>query len=86
MPNEIMFILDTNNYRVLKWQVGDPLGYIVAGGQGSCTTLNCIGTSYALFVDNQYNIYVSENSNNRVTIWRMTNTSYGQLVITIFEV
>ncbi|CAF2697913.1 unnamed protein product [Rotaria sp. Silwood2] len=78
--NQTMFILDTNNYRVLKWQVGNPFGYIVAGGQGLCSTFNCIGTSNSLFVDNQYNTYVSESSNNRVTIWQVTNTSVGQLV------
>ncbi|CAF4729948.1 unnamed protein product [Rotaria sp. Silwood1] len=79
-PNQTMFILDTNNYRVLKWQVGDPFGTVVAGCQSLSASFSCIGTSYALFIDNQYNTYVSENSNHRVTIWRVTNTSGGQLV------
>ncbi|CAF1116879.1 unnamed protein product [Rotaria sordida] len=78
--NQTMFILDTNNYRVLKWTVGDTFGLVVAGGQGSCSTFNCIATSYALFVDNQYNTYVSESGNHRVTMWLTTNTSGGQLV------
>lgn len=82
-PNETMFILDTNNYRVLRWQVGDPIGFVVAGGQGLGSLLTQIGTSYSLFVDSQYNVYVSESSNHRITIWRVTNTSFGQLVIII---
>lgn len=74
-----MFIMDTSNYRVLKWQVGDPLGYIVAGGT-SGTTLDRLGTCYSIFVDSQYNIYISDNSNHRVALWRVTNTTSGILV------
>ncbi len=79
-----MFIMDTDNYRVLKWQAGEPLGYVVAGGRGAGSTYDRLGTCYALFVDNQYNVYVSDNS-NRVTIWRVTNSSYSQLVRRILK-
>jgi hypothetical protein len=75
-----MYILDTSNYRVLKWTVGDPLGYIIVGGNGNGAAFTQIGTSYAIFVDNQFNIYVSESSNNRVTKWLVTNTTAGILV------
>ncbi len=79
-PNGTMYILDTSNYRVLKWTVGDPLGYIIVGGNGNGAAFTQIGTSYAIFVDNQFNIYVSESSNNRVTKWLVTNTTAGILV------
>ncbi len=75
-----MFILDTSNYRVLKWQLGDPLGYIVAGGNSAGALFNQISTSYSMFIDNQLNIYVSDAGNNRVTQWLSTNTSSGILV------
>ena len=78
-----MYILDTNNYRVLKWQSGDPLGYIVAGGNGNGGGFNQISTSYAFFVDAQFNIYISDSSNCRVTKWSVTNTTAGVLVISI---
>ncbi|CAF4346002.1 unnamed protein product, partial [Rotaria magnacalcarata] len=64
-----MFILDTTNYRVLQWQAGEPMGYIVVGGNGNGAALTQIGVSYELFVDDQYNIYISESSNNRITKW-----------------
>jgi sugar lactone lactonase YvrE len=79
--NDTMYILDTSNNRVLKWAVGDPLGYIVAGGNGAGTAFNQIGTCYAMFVDNQNNIYVSDSSNNRVTKWLSTSTTTGLLVM-----
>ncbi|CAF4993534.1 unnamed protein product, partial [Rotaria sp. Silwood1] len=78
--NRTMFILDTSNYRILKWQLGDPMGYIIAGGNGNGGGFNQIGVSYAMFVDGQYNIYISEYSNNRITKWSMSNTTYGTLV------
>ena len=75
-----MYILDSNNYRVLKWPVGDGFGTVVVNGRGSGTTLDKIGLSYAMFVDNQNNIYVSEYGNHRVTKWIAGNNTIGQLV------
>jgi hypothetical protein len=80
-PNQTMFILDRDNYRVLKWQVGDTLGYVIAGGRGAGALFTQITTSYGLFVDTRYNVYVSEYSNYRVTLWSAGNTTAGRLVI-----
>ncbi|CAF3026954.1 unnamed protein product, partial [Rotaria sp. Silwood2] len=46
----------------------------------SGTTLNKIGTSYAIYVDDQSNIYISEYSNHRVTLWFNGNTTAGTIV------
>ena len=78
--NRVMYILDTSNYRVLRWRVGEPLGYVVAGGHSAGSGLDRISTSYGMFVDNQYNIYISDNGNNRVSKWFSTNTTAGILV------
>ncbi|CAF3803800.1 unnamed protein product [Rotaria magnacalcarata] len=78
--NGTMFILDTSNYRVLQWQTGEPMGYVMAGGNGNGAALTQIGVSYALFVDVQYNIYISESSNNRITKWSPSNSTVGALV------
>lgn len=77
---DTMFILDTSNYRVLKWQLGDQLGSVVVNGRGSGSTFDKIGTSYGMCFDNQNNIYISENSNHRVTLWSLSNNTVGQLV------
>ncbi|CAF5095304.1 unnamed protein product, partial [Rotaria sp. Silwood1] len=52
----------------------------VAGGHGTGTTLDKIGTSYAIYLDDQSNIYISEYSNHRVTIWLNGNTTAGSIV------
>ncbi len=82
--NDNMYILDSSNYRVLKWKLGDKLGSIVVNGRGSGTTLDKIGVSYAMCFDNQNNVFVSEYGNHRVTKWLITNNTVGQLVNFIF--
>ena len=79
--NGTMFILDTNNYRVLRWQVGDPLSFVVAGGNGYGSTLDRLGTAYGFFVDNQFNVYISDSTFDRVVVWRVTNMTAGQIVM-----
>ena len=78
--NSTMFILDTWNHRVLQWSPGEPMGTIVAGGQGNGAGFHQIGTSYQLFVDDQLNVYVSESTNHRITRWSPRNTTAGLLV------
>ncbi len=75
-----MYIVDSYNYRVLKWTSGDPLGYVVAGGNGNGAAFTQMGMSYGIYVDSQLNIYVSEYGNNRVTKWSNGNTTAGVLV------
>ena len=81
--HDTMFILDSSNYRVLKWQLGDQLGSVVVNGRGSGSTLDKIGTSYAMCFDNQNFIYISEYGNHRVTKWPLSNNTLGQLVKSI---
>ena len=78
--NATLFILDSLNYRVMKYLPGQPLGFAVAGNRGTGTTLDKIGTSYAIDLDDQWNIYISEYSNHRVTMWFNGNTTAGIIV------
>jgi hypothetical protein len=78
-----MYILDYINYRVVKWLPGQPLGFSVAGNHGSGSTPDKIGASYGLYLDNQGNIYISEYSNHRVSMWYNGNTTAGVVVSTI---
>ena len=82
-PNRVMFILDTSNFRVVRWNFGEPRGHLVLGGNGNGAGLNQMGWSYGMFVDPQYNIYISDNSNHRVTLWLSTNRSFSILVISL---
>ena len=78
--NGTMFILDTSNYRILRWQIGEPLGYVVAGGRGNGGGFTQIGATYGMFIDNQQNIYLSEQTNHRATLWYQGNNTASVLV------
>ncbi len=80
--NHTLFILDSKNYRVQRWYYGEPLGFTVAGGHGQGTTLDKISMSYGLYVDDEYNVYVSECDNNRITLWMSKNMTTGRIVRT----
>lgn len=75
-----MYILDSSNCRVLQWTPGDPMGFPVAGDNGCGGSLTQLDVSYSMFVDSQYNMYISESSNHRVTLWTAANTTAGTLV------
>ena len=64
-----MYIMDMYNYRVLKVLPGEPLGSVVAGGQGSGSSLTQLGACYGVAIDSQSNVYVSDYSYHRVTKW-----------------
>ena len=78
--NGTMFISDNYNFRVLRWDVGDQLGYVIAGGRGLSSAFTNMGYSGALFVDQFYNVYVSEQNYHRITLWSNGNTTAGRLV------
>lgn len=76
--NEIIFLVDSLNYRVQKWN--NSLVTIVAGGHGAGSTLDKILTTNGLYVDSNFNIYVSDTGNHRVSFWAAGNNSVGLIV------
>lgn len=72
--NKTLYIYDSLNYRVQMWRSGEPIGSTVAGGRGSGTTLNKTSSGNGLYVDDQSRIYISENTNHRVTRWDDTTS------------
>lgn len=80
-----MFIIDRSNFRVLKWQTGDTLGYVVAGGNGNGAAFTQIGVAYGIHVDDNYNVYISDQSNHRVTKWTNGTDSISALVIIFYS-
>ncbi|CAF4626181.1 unnamed protein product, partial [Rotaria socialis] len=79
-PDDIMYIADNGNNRILKWRMGEPHGIIVAGGFGPGSAPNQISTCYGIYVDAQSNIYVSDYGNHRVVIWSAGNATSGRRV------
>lgn len=83
--NNVIYVLDSLNYRVQQWSLGQAMGVTVAGGRGQGAAYNQISTSYALHVDAQSNVYISDCGNNRIHFWAFGNTTAGRMVCVIRE-
>ncbi|CAF3038241.1 unnamed protein product, partial [Rotaria sp. Silwood2] len=70
-----LYISDSQNHEVRRYQLGDMNGTIVAGGNGKGTGLDQLNLPTYIFVDQQQAVYVSERHNHRVTKWNKGATA-----------
>ncbi|CAF3014835.1 unnamed protein product [Rotaria sp. Silwood2] len=63
-----VYVSDSGNQRVMKWEQGGKQGTVVAGGQGgdSLTELYC---PRGIVVDQLETVYVADELNNRIMRW-----------------
>ncbi len=64
-----LYISDTTEHEVRRYQIGDKKGVIVAGGNGNGSDNNKLNFPTYLFVDRQQSVYVSDYENHRVMKW-----------------
>ncbi|CAF1471716.1 unnamed protein product, partial [Rotaria sordida] len=64
-----LYISDTDEHEVRRYQIGDKNGAIVAGGNGEGDDLNQLNTPRCVFVNQQQTVYVSDKGNHRVMKW-----------------
>lgn len=76
--NGAMYIVDTENCRVVKWIVGSTAGIVVAGqssGQPGNTSTDLFSPSN-LAIDQNNTLYITDTLNHRVQMWS-NGASYG---------
>ncbi|CAF2261171.1 unnamed protein product, partial [Rotaria magnacalcarata] len=64
-----IYVSDYVKQEVRRYQLGEKIGTLVAGGNGIGDGVNQFNYSRYLFVDRQQNVYVSDNNNHRVMKW-----------------
>ncbi|CAF3334844.1 unnamed protein product [Rotaria socialis] len=64
-----LYVSDVEKHEVMRYQLGDKNGTLVAGGNGRGNGRNQLKSPTYLFVDRQQNVYVSDNGNHRVMKW-----------------
>ncbi|CAF4076790.1 unnamed protein product [Rotaria sordida] len=78
LPNDVsldssntLYIADSGNNRIQKWLAGANIGATVAGQANGTegTAANQLNDPQGVVVDSSGNVYVAENSNNRVQFW-----------------
>ncbi|CAF4649772.1 unnamed protein product, partial [Rotaria magnacalcarata] len=64
-----LYVSDYAKHEVRRYQSGDNIGTLVAGGNGNGGGLNQLNVPEYLFVDRDHSVYVSDNYNHRVMKW-----------------
>jgi hypothetical protein len=78
--NDAIYIADSLNHRIVKWDAGAKQGHLVAGGTGKGNQTDQLHYVTALFVDNQENVYIADNHNHRIQKWSK-NSKSGETVM-----
>ena len=76
-----IYVADTNNDRIMKWDIGALEGYIVAGGQGRGDAPNQLSYPLDVIVDPNGTMYIVDSYNERVQQWSQ-NATDGYAILT----
>ena len=66
---QTLYVSDSDNHRVMKWNKGGKEGTVVAGGQDKGKLATQLSFPYRPIVDTMGTLYVTEGVDNRVTRW-----------------
>ena len=67
VTNTSLYVIDMSNYRVKKLSLN---------GSNPSTLLNFSGSPYYFYIDQDENIYLSDQSSHRVVLYRSNSTNY----------
>ena len=79
-----VYISDSSNNRVMKWDKDASEGKVVAGSQGKGYNLNQLTCPQGLFVDAKDNIYIADRGIKRVMRWSK-GAKEGTVIMGIFR-
>jgi hypothetical protein len=74
-----IYVGNSNNYSIEKWELGATSGVVVAGGNGYGANANQLYSVNNFFVDKNGNIFVADGMNNRIQKW-IPNATTGNTV------
>ncbi len=72
-----LYVADTDNHRIQKFLHGSLTngGITIAGGNGKGNGSNQLSMPRAIYVDKTENIYIADDDNNRIQLWKKDATS-----------
>jgi len=80
--NQIIYIAESENHRVVEWKYGAKSGQVVAGGNGGGTRMDQLYRPAYVTVD-QINdcLIISDYGNRRVVRWSRQNNTNQEIII-----
>ena len=80
--NQLLYILDEVNRRVIKWNLGSTVGQIVAGGNGKGSRNDQLGDPYGIVVDRgRDSLFIADYGNRRIVQWSLQGARSGKTII-----
>jgi sugar lactone lactonase YvrE len=76
----VVYVVDTLNYRVVKWVPGASSGEVVIGGNGEGNQTNQLHYASDMVIDKKGTIFICDHQNRRVQRW-FKNDDHGQTII-----
>lgn len=70
-----LYITDTQNHRIVRWDAGATQGITVAGGNGAGFNADQLNTPTCVWVDSNQDVYVVDSFNGRIQKWENNATS-----------
>ncbi|CAF1531239.1 unnamed protein product [Adineta steineri] len=80
--DQVLYIADSTNNRILKWRCGAMMGEIIAGGKGKGDGSAQLNRPSDVIVDRtRSNLLICDYQNRRVVRWRLGDSTYGETII-----
>ena len=77
---QTIYVADTFNHRVTKWNRGASSGELVAGGKGAGNENDQLNNPTDIVVDKDGTMYISDTENQRIQKW-FHNAQSGETII-----
>ncbi|CAF1364735.1 unnamed protein product, partial [Rotaria sordida] len=80
--DQVVYIADWCNHRIMKWKFDLTNGEIVAGGNGAGNRMDQLNNPLDVIIDKETdNLIICDSGNQRVVQWPCRNASRGQTII-----
>ncbi|CAF1027829.1 unnamed protein product [Adineta steineri] len=80
--NQILYVVDEGNHRIVEWKSNVTTGQVVAGGNGNGSRTDQLSKPTSMVVDiNNDSFIICDSGNRRVVQWFRRNDSNQQIII-----
>lgn len=80
--DQVIYIADTGNNRIIQWRLNERSARVVAGGNGRGSHTNQLNEPTDVALDRETNaLIIADHGNRRVLRWSLDNGTRGQVII-----